>query len=219
VPPQIQINVSGIYKTTISLEAKMKKKDLFFGMLAMVLALGLVLLGCATTEVSTAKVPKINVEKLIGKYSDAKDERADPRRSKERFESLIRMLADSAIAWDDAWAGTDKMDDGTAMQVVRFTLRLNEPKPAILEVLDSDARGWQSEGIMEDKKSGAVYILVRRVLYNPPGVPADELVLVGRDSNKKVTCKFITKGADDWGGVIPDDFDNKVVKFIEELLK
>jgi hypothetical protein len=39
-------HVSGIYKTTISLEAKMKKKSFFVAMLAMGLAFGLVLTGC-----------------------------------------------------------------------------------------------------------------------------------------------------------------------------
>jgi hypothetical protein len=137
--------------------------------------------------------PKVNAEELIGQYSGAKDEGTEAIASKERFEAIIRQLADSIIVWGDAWAGTGQIDDGTAMQEVRFVLRLNESKPAVLDILDSkDGWGWQYEGMLEDKEPGAVNVLVRRILLND-GNPAVELVLVARDRNKKVTCKASPK--------------------------
>jgi hypothetical protein len=211
----------------------MKKGNFFvFGMLAMVLTFGSVLSGCATAEAPTAgvpvpEVPKINAEKLIGQYSDAKVEGAEAITSKERFEALIRQLADSTIVWDDARAGTGQMDDGTAMQEVRFFLRLNESKPAVLDMLDmfdpDDGWGWQYEGMLWDKESGAVNILVRRVLVSD-GNPSVELILVARDRNKKVTCKGITRsrfyGNSEAPGVLPNTVSvNEAATFLEELLK
>jgi hypothetical protein len=206
-----------------------KNKFSVLGMLAMVLTFGFVLSGCATAEGSAAGVPvpeapKINAEELIGQYSGAKVEGAEAIASKERFEAVIRQLADSTIAWDDAWAGTGQLDDGTAMQEMRFALRLNESKPAVLDILDSeDGWGWQYEGMLGDKEPGAVNVLVRRVLLND-GNPAVEIVLVARDRNKKVTCKGITRsrfyGNEGAPGVLPNTVSvNETVAFLEDLLK
>jgi hypothetical protein len=217
----------------------MKKNSfLVLGMLAMVLVFGFVLSGCATAgvpvaaapaaEVSAAgvpvpEVPKINAEELIGQYSDTKIEGAEAVTAKERFEAFIRRLADSAIVWDDAWAGTSQMDDGTAMQEVRFALRLNESKPAVLDLFSKDGWAWGYEGMLGDKEPGTVNVLVRRVFVSD-GNPAVEIVLVARDRNKKVTCKGITRsrfyGNEGSPGVLPNTVSvNEAVTFLEELLK
>jgi hypothetical protein len=216
----------------------MKNKFSVLGMLAMALVFGLVLSGCVTTvpdnEQTVTTVPdneqtkdadqKINAEELIGQYSGAKDEGAEAITSKERFEAIIRQLADSTIAWNDARAGTGQLDDGTVMQEVRFALRLNESKPAVLDILDSKGGwGWQFEGMLGDKEPGAVHVLVRRVLLND-GNPAVEIVLVARDRNKKVTCRGITRsrfyGNEGAPGVFPNTVSvNEAVAFLEELLK
>jgi hypothetical protein len=200
------------------------------------LALAFMVTGCASTggTVETAQQtppasapeaakPKVNAEELIGQYSGAKDEGAEAITSKERFEAIIRQLADSTIVWDDAQAGTGQLDDGTAMQEVRFALRLNESKPAVLDILDSkDGWGWQYEGMLRDKEPGAVNVRVRRILLND-GNPAVEIVLVARDKNKKVTCKGITRsrfyGNEGKPGVLPNTASvNEAVAFLEELL-
>jgi hypothetical protein len=203
----------------------MKKNSfLVLGMLAMALTFGFVLPGCATAGAPAAGPPQINAEELIGKFSDETVEGAAAITSKERFDAFIRQLADSAIAWDHASADMSQMDDGTATQEVRFTLRLNESRPAVLDLLDPvDGWWWQSENMMRDEEPGAVAVLVRRVLVRE-GNPVVELVLVGRDRNKKVTCTGLTRsrfyGNEGAPGVLPNTVSvNEAFGFIEELLK
>jgi hypothetical protein len=199
----------------------LKNKLVLAGLLISVLAIGIVAVGCAATGAVSRPIvkQKINAEALIGQFSGTPVEGAE---TKERFEAIIRQLADSTIAWDDASTGTDQMDDGTAMQEVRFALRLTEPKPAVLDFLDSPA-GWGGNfGGFLDREPGSVNVLVRRVLLNT-GNPAIEICLVARNRNKQAVLKGITRSRF-WENEIPGVLPNTVsvseaVAYIVELLK